>query len=69
MAGELGDGIALWLRFLHQLAVLFLLLFLINLTSFLFYVQANALPTDGACLAIRCLSIRCPVFSYKMPGV
>ena len=37
--GSLGEGIALWIKFLKVMALLFLLLFVLNLPGFLFYLH------------------------------
>jgi len=41
--GMLGEGIALWMRFLRNMSLLFLLLFLLNLPAFLFYLHGSGL--------------------------
>ena len=45
--GALGEGIAMWMRFLRNMSLLFLLLFLLNLPSMLFYMHGNGL-SDAA---------------------
>lgn len=45
--GALGDGIALWIRFLWQSSLLFLLLFLVNLAPLLVYVTGDGIPQES----------------------
>jgi len=45
--GALGEGIAMWMRFLRNMSLLFLLLFLLNLPAMLFYMHGNGL-SDAA---------------------
>ncbi len=44
--GLLGDGIALWIRFLWQSSAVFLIMFLINLAPFILYVQRDGISAD-----------------------
>lgn len=45
MDGQLGEGIALWMRFLRNMTLLFLFLFLLNLPAFLFYMHGTGLES------------------------
>ena len=43
--GQLGEGIALWMRFLRNMTLLFLFLFLLNFPAFLFYMHGTGLES------------------------
>jgi hypothetical protein len=43
--GHLGEGIALWMRFLRNMTLLFLFLFLLNVPAFIFYLHGTGLES------------------------
>ena len=44
--GLLGDGIGLWIRFLWQSSVVFLVMFLVNLAPMILYIHRDGVSAD-----------------------